>query len=263
MSSPAQRGAALGRARAFVARYGDELARLRARALSGEAKPADVEQVLADRQDPSGAVAPLDGGGRAGLGSTTDALEWLAAVQLLELPCAERAVGWTASAQLADGSFGASPEAGLEARLQQSGRLAPILARMVCVPLARLEAVGEFLAAQFSVERVQKGGFEDLAPFLPFFAIHPHELSDAALQWCGRELERSFRRGCLAPVEAGRLFVRSDARSLPATRLDGREILPALLDGQLADGSFGIAASEPAARVGDTLEALLILVRLA
>ena len=88
--------------------------------------------------------------------------------------------------------------------------------------LARLEAVGEFLAAQFSVERVQAGGFEDLAPFLPFFAIHPHELSDAALQWCGRELERSFRSGRLSPLEAGRLFVRSVARSLPATRLDGR-----------------------------------------
>jgi hypothetical protein len=262
MSSRPLLDPAFARARAFVGQHGGELDRLRARALMGEAKRADIEQVLEGRQDASGAVAPLDGGEPAGLGSTTEALEWLVDLQLLGLPCAERAAGWIASSQLADGSFGEPPDAELEARLQQSGRLAPVLARMACVPLARLEAVGEFLAAQFSVERVQAGGFEDLAPFLPFFAIYPHELSDAALQWCGRELERSFRGGRLSPLEAGRLFVRSEARSLPATRLDGREVVPALLTTQRVDGSFGTGDSEASSRVGDTLEAILVLRRL-
>jgi hypothetical protein len=262
MSSRPQLDSALARARAFVGRHGEDLARLRARALMGEAKPADVEQLLEGRQDASGAVASFAGGERAGLGSTTEALEWLADLRLLGLPCAERAAGYIASFQLADGSFGEPPEAALETRLQQSGRLAPVLARMRCVPLARLAAVGEFLAGQFSVERVQAGGFEDLAPFLPFFALHPHDLSDEALQWCGRELERSFRLGRLSPLEAGRLLVRSAARALPATRLDGREIVPALLATQRADGSFGRGDSEARSRVGDTLEAILVLLRL-
>ena len=262
MSSRPQLDAALARARAFVGRHGEDLSRLRARALMGEAELADIEQVLEDRQDASGAVAPFTGAERAGLGSTTDALEWLADLQLLDLPGAQRAVGWIASSQLADGSFGEPPEAALEARLQQSGRVAPMLARMRCVALARLEAVGEFLAAQFSVERVQAGRFEDLAPFLPFFAIYPHELSDAALQWCGRELERSFRGRRLSLLEAGRLFVRCEARSLPATRLDGREIVPALLATQRADGSFGSGDSEARSRVDDTLEAILVLLHL-
>ena len=261
MSSLPQPDPTLARARAFVGQHGGELARLRVRALMGEAEPAGLVQVLEDRQEPGGAIGSFDGGER-GLGSTTEALEWLGDLQLLGLPCAERAAGFVVSSQLADGSFGEPPDAQLETRLQQSGRLAPVLARMVCVPLARLESVGEFLAAQFSVGRVQAGGFEDLAPFLPFFAIHPHELSDAALQWCGRELERSFRSGRLSPLEAGRLFVRSVARSLPATRLDGREILPALLATQRADGSFGADGCEARSRVGETLDAILVLLRL-
>jgi hypothetical protein len=263
MSSRPQLDSNLARATAFVHRHGEDVARLRARALMGEAKPAEIEQVLERRQDTRGAVAPLHRGGGAGLDSTAEALEWLADLQLLGLPCAERAAGFVAASQLEDGSFAETPEGALEARLQQSGRLAPVLARMMCVSLDRLEAVGEFLAAQFSIERVQAGGFADLAPFLPFFAIHPHELSDAALQWCGRELERSFRGGRLSPLEAGRLFVRCEARSLPAARLDGREIVPALLASQLPDGSFGAADSEARSRVGDTLDAILVLLRLA
>jgi hypothetical protein len=109
---------------------------------------------------------------------------------------------------------------------------------------------------------VPRGGYEDLAPFLPFFAIHPPDLSDAALQWCGRELERSFRGGRLSALEAGRIFVRSDAISLPATRLDGGEIVPALLASQHADGSFGDGAAEADARLRDTLDAVLVLLRL-
>ena len=91
--------------------------------------------------------------------------------------------------------------------------------------------------------------------------LYPHELSDAALQWCGRELERSFRGRRLSLLEAGRLFVRCEARSLPATRLDGREIVPALLATQRADGSFGSGDSEARSRVDDTLEAILVLLR--
>jgi hypothetical protein len=263
MSSRPQPDATLDRARAFVEKHGEDLARLRVRALMGEAKPAAIAQLLERRQDTRGAIACCDGDHRAGLGSTTEALEWLADLQLLGLPCVEHAAGFLVGLQLADGSFGETPGAALESRLQQSGRLAPLLARMRCVPLERLEAVGEFLAGQFSVERVQAGGFADLAPFLPFFAIYPHELSDAALQWCGRELERSFRGGRLSALEAGRLFVRCEARSIPATRIDGGDIVPALLASQRADGSFGAGDSEARLRVGETVEAIVVLLRLA
>ena len=58
-----------------------------------------------------------------------------------------------------------------------------------------------------------------------------------------------------------RLLVRSDAISLPAARVDAREVVPALRAAQQDDGSFG-EASEPAVRLVDTLEAVLVLVRL-
>jgi hypothetical protein len=229
--------------------------------MSSQARDSALARARA-RQQADGAVARLEGGAPADLGSTAEALEGLADLRLLELPCAEQAARFVLASQLSDGSFGPAEESEREARLQLCGRLAPVLARMLCVPLDGLEALGAFLAASFSVERVQRGGYEDLAPFLPFFAIHPHELSDAALQWCGRELERSFRGGRLSALEAGRIFVRSDAISLPATRLDGSEIVPALLASQHADGSFGDGAAEAGARLGDTLDAVLLLLRL-
>lgn len=259
----ARLGPALADARTFVERRGSELDRLRLRLLLGEGERAELLRRVEQCQEPSGAVAPLEGGGGASLGSSVRVLEWLAALRLLERACAERAASWIASLQLEDGSFEAAPGSGTEARLQLSGRLAPLLAHSTGVPLARLEALGDFLARQWSVERVQGGRYRDLAPFLPFFAVHPHELSDATLQWCGRELERSLRSGRLSPLEAARLLLRCDARSLPGTPVGGREIVAALLATQHADGGFGGPAGAAEARVEDTLDAILALLRLA
>lgn len=262
MSSLVQLDAAVSRARVFVDRHGSQLACLAVRVLVGEAQAEEIERCLQERQEPSGALASFQEEVGAGLSSSAEALVSLADLRLLHLPCAERAACFITSSQLADGSFAETPDAGIELRLQQSGRLAPVLARMRCISLDRLEALGGFLAAQWSIERVQGGRYEDLAPFLPFFAVHPHELSDVALQWCGRELERSFRSGRLSALEAGRLFVRSDARCLPGARLDGREILPALIAEQRPDGGFGSQHTGARARVEATVASIVALLRL-
>ncbi len=263
MTSTPDLAEALQAARGYLEKHGREPEVLGAQLLVEHAAPDRIEGWLASRQREDGAVERFGPGEVGALAASVEALGWLAALDLLALPSAERLAGFVAAGQLEDGSLGADPEHDLEARLQQSGRAAAALARMVCVSLDRLEAAGDFLARQWSVERVQGGRFADLAPFLPFFAVCSwHELSDAALQWCGRELERSFRSGRLSALEVASLFVRCDARSLPATRVEGAEIVSELLLLQRPDGGFGAEDRPTASSVADSYTALVALARL-
>jgi hypothetical protein len=253
---------ALARAREFVARCGSALAGLRADALLGAAPPARLVAAVEARQRGDGAVGPLEGAGGADVATTARALALLDDHGCLHHPCAERAALWLASAQQRDGSFSPAAGAGGDERLLFTAPLAARLARMGCVRESALEAAGGFVAAGFSVERVQRGDLEMLAGFLPFFTSHPHELADAALQWCGRELERGFRTGRFDAVQTARVLVLCDARALPGARVDARELVPALLASQAGDGGFGSPDAPGGERVEPTLDAMLALVRL-
>jgi hypothetical protein len=254
--------AALARARAFVARAGSPLARLRADALAGEAPAARLAAFVESRQLASGAVGPLEGDGPADAATTAAALALLDELGALEHPCAERAAVWLASTQAHDGSFDPAPDAGADARLLFTASVAARLARTGRVRERVLDAAGAYVAAGFSVERVQRGDWEAIAALLPFFADHPGELADAALQWCGRELERGWRTGRFDAVRAARVFVLCRAHALPGAKLDARELVPALLADQAGDGGFGAADGPEPERVERTLDAMLALARL-
>jgi hypothetical protein len=254
--------AALARARGFVAVRGAELARLRADVVAGEAPVEAMIALVGSRQLASGAVGPLEGGGGAGIGSSDRALVLLDELRALHAPCAGRAAAWLASRQATDGSFSPCEGADDDTRLLFTASLATRLARSHRVRQSVLDAAGDWIAARFSVERVQRGDWEGIASLFPFFADQPSELADAALQWCGRELERGYRTGRFDALGAARVFVRCQARALPGAKLDARELVPAILALQARDGGFGPPGAPDAERLERTLDAMLALVRL-
>ena len=87
--------------------------------------------------------------------------------------------------------------------------------------LAALRAAGGYLAVHWSPELVQGGSWHAICGYAHFFSNVPHEISDAVLQWCGRELERAFRIGAFDAVRAARIFTLCDAHALPGAKLDG------------------------------------------
>ncbi|RIK90397.1 MAG: hypothetical protein DCC71_25565, partial [Proteobacteria bacterium] len=137
------------------------------------------------------------------------------------------------------------------------------LARTTCVRPAVLRAAGALLAGAWSPDRVQGGDVAAIAAWAQFFANVDHELSDAGLQWCGRELERGFRTGTIAPLDAARVFAACDAQALPGARLSAEEVALSLVASQQPDGGFGSPADPAHARVEATLDALAALRRLA
>jgi hypothetical protein len=255
-------GAALARARGFVARAGSPLAKLRADVLAGEASVASAVAFVEARQLPGGAVGPLEAEGGAGVATTARALALLDELGGLQHACAERAALWLASRQERDGSFAPDPGAREDARLLFTASLVARLARSHRVRQSVLDAAGEWVAARFSVERVQRGDWEVLAAFFPFFADHPDELADAALQWCGRELERGFRSGRFDALRTARVLVLCQAQALPGARVDARELVPAILALQAGDGGFAAPDAPGGERVERTLDAMLALARL-
>ena len=254
--------AALARAREFVARAGSPLARLRADVLAGEAPAGRVAALVESRQLASGAVGPLEEDGEARVATTARALVLLDELGCLQHPCAERAAIWLASTQDRDGSFSPGEGASADARLLFTAALAARLARTGRVRQRVVDAAGEWVAPRFSVERVQRGDWGAIAAFFPFFADHEGELADAALQWCGRELERGFRTGRFDALRTARVFVLCAAQALPGAKLDARELVPTILAQQARDGGFGAPDTPDWERVERTLDAMLACVRL-
>jgi hypothetical protein len=268
--------AALGleRAHGFVMEYGDALARCRGDCLV-EASPAEIgAEAIANKQGLDGSfdvLVPHRQGyvvealrrweaGDAVLG-TLDALGMLSDLGQLTGPCAERAVGFLESVQAADGSFGGAIEP--EDRLSGTAQLGGLMARTRYVRPEALDGISRFLALYWEPSRVEGGQYFSLSGHASFFTNVKHEESDAALQWCGRELERGFRQRRLEACTLLGILLRCDTATLPGATLTPEELLTALLVEQARDGGFGaLEPGGPPARVEPTLDAITASVRL-
>ncbi len=177
-------------------------------------------------------------------------------------------VALLSAAQRGDGSWslggGAGDgDAGDEAvRVVTTAHVAGHLAKTPCARPQVLRAAGAFLAAHWSPDRVQGGDPHAIAGLAQWYANTDDELSDAALQWCGRELERGFRTGAIGALASARVFALCDARALPGARLTAGEVVLSLAAEQSPDGGFGSASEPIGARVEATLDALAALQRL-
>jgi len=239
---------ALARARAFVAARGDERAQVR---LAVALCAAPRERLLAAVR-----FCPP-----AGVGGALAVLAALDAPGGLRGGAVEPAVAWLAEAQAEDGAWSAAPAAVDTERTVMTGLLAGFLAKTSCARAATLGRAGTFLAARWRPERVE-GDFGLLAGYAHFFANAPSELADAALQWCGRALERGARSGRIRGWQAGRVLALCETASLPGSRLAPAEVVSSMLDEQEQDGGWLAGAVDSAARVAVTLDATASLVRL-
>ncbi|HEY8492495.1 MAG TPA: hypothetical protein VIN04_01305 [Myxococcota bacterium] len=238
---------ALARARAFAAAAAEPDAAERAR-LAHALGDAAREELLAALPEPDGLAPALR------------ALALLAEARALATPAAERAVRALEAAQRGDGAF-ATPEADEQGALVATGVAAGLLARTAFARPGPLARAGAFLTERWGPERVQDGDFGRLAGYTAWLAHADVELSDAGLQWCGREWERGVRTGRLRAAHAARVLVLADAPTLPGARLAGRALVGPLLDTQGPEGGWpgpGGAPSVPA-----TAEAVLALRQLA
>jgi hypothetical protein len=212
---------------------------------------------LAETQAPDGSLPGWSAAGSDGpLPATLAALARLDALGLLDHPLGERAASFVLAAQQADGGWG---EAGAdeERRIALSGEAAGLLAK---TPFARASALARaerFLAAHWSVERVQGPRYAPILAYVHALAHVPSELADEALQWCGRELERGFRTHAFGGVAVARVFLRARARALPGCAVAASEVVATLLAAQAPDGGW-----PDAPRVLATLEAVEGLLRL-
>lgn len=263
--------ASFARARDFVARHGGALARLRLEVTLAERPPGVWIAALAARQRDDGALAAGEGATQEGVASTMAIVSELGTLRLLDEEVARRAVGFLCAAQQPDGGW--SPDAPARQgaallrdadslRVAFSARVAGALARARHAPPRVLDAAARFLARGFAPERLEGGDWDALAGFAQFYASCPDEMADAALQWCGRELERGFRSGRLGALDTARVLVLCDARALPGARLGATQIVTALLAEQREDGGWLDGGREPALRVAATLEAVVALLRL-
>lgn len=238
----------LDRARRFVEARGAPLARLRLAVTLGDAPAARLRDAVAWRPE-------------SGVGGALAAFATLEGREGLHGPAVERAVAWLEEAQHPDGGWSAARAADEAQRIAVTGLLAGFLEKTSCARAALFGRAGRFLAARWSPERVQ-GDFGVLAGYAHFFANGSHELADAGLQWCGRELERSVRGGRLRAWQAGRVLALCGAAALPGSRLEAREVALAMLGEQGPDGGWLSPATDAAVRVAVTVDAVAALARL-
>ena len=270
---------ALERALGFVEDYGDALARLRAHVVLEAASPGEVVERLSSLQREDGGFEPLGfvfsgaltaelrrAAPEAGLVGTLEALAVLADVHGLTSPASERAVGYLTRVQRRDGSWGhvdpaASQPPPHEDRLFATGMLAGYAMRTPFVRPEVVEWAGRFLTGLWAPEQVEGGALANIAGFAHFFANGgAPDLSDEALQWCGRELERGFRTHRFEAVQTLRVLFYCDASALPGATFDVVELLDRLLGEQAADGGFAaLDPGGPPGRVAPTIDALMAI----
>jgi hypothetical protein len=126
-----------------------------------------------------------------------------------------------------------------------------------------LEAAGVFLGERFHPDAVEHDGYSALIGYAHFFTNVSHELSDEALQWCGRALEKGFRSRHLDAVATLRVLLTCDAQALPGATFDVAELLEGLLAEQARDGGFAeLSVGGTATRTTQTFDAMLAIVRL-
>lgn len=257
--------AALRRARHWVESHGDALSRARIHVLLGAASSDAVVHALGSRQAPDGSFPVLGkhDAGRPGLAGTLQVLTVLGDLRRLDGAEVEDAVSWLESRQAPDGSWSVASDDPEPSRLVLTGLLGGHLARTDYARARVLDAAADFLAERWAPARVEQGDFGSLVAFLHFFSVTPHDVTDAALQWCGRALEKGFRSGRLDALRVARVFTLCDAHALPGARVEAREVVPALLKDQRQDGSWSYARGLPVdLRAEATLEAVLALMRL-
>lgn len=245
---------ALGRAAAFVQARGSRLACLRARALVGEASGPEVRAFLIGE----GGLASEDPE------SLRSAFEILDPLGQLAGPDVERAVASLGRTIGADGSWG-DPREPLETRIFRTGMLGGFLAKSLMLRPALRSAVDGFLCRTWDAERVKTGAWEPVAAYAHWFSLNDSELADAALQWCGRELERGFRTRRFDAVTVSRVFVLCEALALPGASFSAPELCEAVANEQTEEGGFPLCrralAGEPVAAALDAMTALVRLGR--
>jgi hypothetical protein len=144
-----------------------------------------------------------------------------------------------------------------------TGSLAGLLGRTRFARPELRERASHYLAARWKPEQIVDGGWAELVAFASYFANVPSDASEAALQWCGRELERGFRAGSFDARETVRVMLCCNVMALPGATIGTSELLSALLGEQAEDGGFAAAEpTGPVGRVGPTIDAMLGLLAL-
>lgn len=275
---------ALERAYGFLKAQDDPWALLRAEVLCGGRPASDLTAALEEFQLESGGfpIGTFISGGAVGfpaidrdaLDSTRtemigalEALIQAGDAKLLHGRWVEQTARFYESVQEEDGSFRVQAlgdaEAAARADVFWTGMIAGILGR---TPMARpslLDAAGEFLAERFDPEAVEHDGYAALLAYSHFFTNVANDLSDEALQWCGRALEKGFRSRTTDAVATIRVLLTCDAQAMPGATFDVAEMLDRLLEEQAGDGGFAeLSLGGPATRTTQTFDGMLGIVRL-
>lgn len=264
---------ALESALAFIERHGDGAILERARVALEAVEPQSELAAIAASQREDGS---FDRAGRhpsllEALGlvdlenqpppvvGTLFGLMELGDLRALHTQPAERAEAFLRACQAADGSWG-QPADDPSTRIFLTGMLGGVLGRTTCVRPEVLHQAGVFLGDLWSPERVEGGSAATLAAYAHFFTNVHHDLSDEALQWCGRELERGFHTRQTEALVVARVLLWCDAAALPGFGIGARDVLDRLLEEQGGDGGFAeLAVGGPLARLNATLDSLRVI----
>jgi hypothetical protein len=252
---------AVTRAEGFVLRNATPLEREFWETLLRRQGAGPLLAALAAQQEASGALRPWREAATPdpALSATLRGLGWLDALGLLDHPVPERAAMWLLARQQDDGGW-SEPSASEPRRIALSGEVAGLLAKTPYARESALRRAEAFLARHWAVERVQGPCYPPILAYVHALAHLPSELTDEALQWCGRELERGFRTHAFTPVAVARVFLRARARALPGLQIEPPELVATLLAAQAADGAW--SAEPETARLDATFEAVEALLRL-
>jgi hypothetical protein len=236
---------------AFIEAAGDELARVRARALVGDQTIADVMERI-----PDVGTAP-------GIDRQLTILTIFDDLGSRDVPPVENACESLTRIQERDGSWRESAGATENERIFSTGMIAGYLAKTPFVRKSTLDSAAEHLASHWEADRLTGSIWRVTAAYLHCFSLVRHDQSDAILQWCGRELERGFHSDVYDIVQTARVFTLCKAHALPGSQLTRAELVERLIKEQNGDGSyFSRDDSSQHALVAHTLEALVALVRL-
>ncbi|MDP6981308.1 MAG: hypothetical protein QF570_22330 [Myxococcota bacterium] len=269
---------ALEAAYGFVEREGHEFSRLRARILvqvegvergveaideqvGAEGRPGRMGQVLPPMLEALFTDEAENDATR--FTGTLEVLSVLADWGRLYEPAGDRIVAALLAAQEEDGSFGPANVAGEEpiGRVVATALTAGFLGRMRSARPEMLRGAGAFLAQHWSVDTIRGHGWPAVAGFAHYFTNVYDDEREAALPWCGRELERGWLAHEYTPADVMRVLFYCEASAIPGVSFDANALLTQLFDGQLDDGSVGEPASQPAARVAGTLDAMHYILR--
>ncbi len=272
---------ALEGAFAFVEREGHAFSQLRARSL---VRLEPVEQGVAwldDRVDADGRLAKIgqvlpgsldalldaadDAGAEVQFSGTVEALSLLADWGRLFEPVCDRIVDGLHRAQGEDGHFGPPSSAATAEqpiiRVVSTALTAGFLGRTRSARPEMLRGAGAFLAPHWSVDAIRRHGWPAVAAFAHYFTNVYDDEREAALPWCGRELERGWLAHEYAPEDVMRVLFYCEASALPGVTFDANALLMQMFDAQNADGSVGDPSLDASERVAGTLDAMHFILR--